>query len=130
MSRPFLRAGLIGGVILTIIALLGLRLGLVCLALPLALLAELAVGALAAYWLPPRRSIGRAAGQGALAGVITGLISGAVTVVLTSAFANPDITQAELSLWQPTPAALVQDVLVGAVVCTLGAVGFAAIRPK
>lgn len=83
MSRPFLKAGLIGGLILLIFELLSLIPILGCLSLPLMLIGYVVTGALAGYWLPPRREAGPAAGQGALAGLIAGAISGLLQVVLT-----------------------------------------------
>lgn len=83
MNRPFLKAGLIGGAALVAINVIGLLPVIGCIALPVALIAYPAIGALAAYWLPPRRESGPAAGQGALAGVISGLIAGLSQVVLT-----------------------------------------------
>ncbi len=83
MSRPFVKAGLLGGLLLVVFELLSLVPVLGCLSLPLMLIGYLVAGALAAYWLPPRREAGRAAGQGALAGLIAGAIGGLLQVVLT-----------------------------------------------
>jgi len=83
MNRPFLKAGLIGGAALVIITLSGLIPVVGCVSLPLTVIAYVAVGSLAAYWLSPRREAGPAAGQGALAGLIAGLISGLVNAILT-----------------------------------------------
>ena len=83
MSRPFLKAGLAGGVLLVALQLVSLIPFLSCLSLPLMLIGYLIAGALAAYWLPPRREAGPAAGQGALAGLIAGAISGLFLVILT-----------------------------------------------
>ncbi len=83
MNRPFLKAGLIGGAALVLISLIGLLPVVGCISLPLMLIGYVAVGALAAYWLPPRREAGPSAGQGALAGLIAGLISGLVNAILT-----------------------------------------------
>lgn len=83
MNRPFLKAGLIGGAGLVVISLIGLIPVLGCVSLPLALIGYMVIGALAAYWLPPRRETGSAAGQGALAGLIAALISGIVQAIIT-----------------------------------------------
>ncbi len=83
MSRPFLKAGLAGGLLLIIFELLSLVPILGCLSLPLMLIGYLVTGALAGYWLPPRREAGPAAGQGALAGLIAGAIAGLLQVILT-----------------------------------------------
>jgi hypothetical protein len=63
--------------------LMGLISVLACIGLPLELLAYVAAGALAAYWLPPRREGGRAAGQGAIAGLLAGLIGAFTRTLLT-----------------------------------------------
>lgn len=83
MNRPFLKAGLIGGAALVFISLIGLIPVVGCVSLPLTLIAYVAIGSLAAYWLPPRREAGPSAGQGALAGLIAGLISGLANAILT-----------------------------------------------
>jgi hypothetical protein len=83
MSRPAVRAGLVGGLIGLVVSLIGLIPAVGCITLPLWLAAFLAAGGLAAHWMPPRRQTGPAAGAGAVAGVITGLISGLISVLLT-----------------------------------------------
>ncbi len=78
----WLKAGLIGGVVLVVLDLLGLIpcVGLVtCI---LGLVAYIGIGALAAYWLPPMRMAGPAAGQGALAAGLAALISGITNTIL------------------------------------------------
>lgn len=50
--RPFLKAGLIGGAILVVISFIGLVPVLGCVTLPLQLIGYLAVGALAAHYIP------------------------------------------------------------------------------
>jgi hypothetical protein len=78
----WLKAGLVGGVVLVVLDLLGLIpcVGLVaCLLNPLA---YIGVGVLAAYWMSPVRTAGDAAGQGALAGVVAALIGGVVNTVI------------------------------------------------
>lgn len=82
MNRPWLKAGLIGGLVLVIINLFGLIPMVSCICMPLGLVAYVAIGALAARWVAPRREAGRAAGQGALAGVVSGLIGGIASTVL------------------------------------------------
>ena len=80
--KPGVKAGLIGGAVLVVLDLLGLVPVLGCVSLPLQLLAYVAVGALAGFWLAPRREGGRAAGQGAIAGLIAAAIGGIVSVAL------------------------------------------------
>jgi hypothetical protein len=88
MNRPFLKAGLIGGGVLIVLNLLGLIPVIGLCTFFLAIIAYAGVGALAAYYLPPRREAGRSAGQGALAGLIAGLVSGIMQVVLTPLSVN------------------------------------------
>ncbi len=85
----WLKAGLIGGAVLSVLYLLNLipftgTLALTCCCV--AMLAYLLVcggtGALAAHWLPAPRDAGTAAGRGALAGGLAGLIGGAVNTVV------------------------------------------------
>ncbi len=83
MKHPGVRAGLIGGIAAVLLNLMGLISVLACIGLPLELLAYVAAGALAAYWLPPRRETGRAAGQGAIAGLLAGLIGAITRTLLT-----------------------------------------------
>lgn len=83
MLRPFLKAGLYGGLALLITNLLGLIPVVGICTLPLSLLIYGAVGVLTAYWTPPPRTAGYAAGQGALAGLIAGVIGGILQVILT-----------------------------------------------
>ncbi len=82
--RPALKAGLIGGVVLFGLNLLGLIPFVGCITLILEVFLYVAIGALAARWMAPRREGGAAAGQGAIAGVIAAAISGiARTVIMT-----------------------------------------------
>ncbi len=82
MKSPALKAGLIGSLILIVVALISLIPLVGCLSLPLEWLAYIGIGALAGYWLAPVRQAGRAAGQGALAGLIAGLVAGVMRTVL------------------------------------------------
>ena len=78
MKSPALRAGLIGAAIMLFLNLISLISVLGCIALPLELVAYVAIGALAAFWMMPRREPGRGAGQGALAGLLAAVVSGIV----------------------------------------------------
>ena len=82
MRRPAVKAGLIGGAAVAIVALLGLIPVCGCLGVPAQILIYLAAGGLAAHMMPPRRESGPAAGEGAIAGVITGLIGGLIGMIL------------------------------------------------
>jgi hypothetical protein len=83
MKSPALKAGLIGVVVVLVLNLIGIIPGIGCIGLPLELVAYIAIGALAGFWIAPPRLTGRAAGQGALAGVIAGVASGIVRTILT-----------------------------------------------
>lgn len=79
---PWLKAGLIGGAVLVVLNLLGLIPCVGLVTCVLGLLAYAAIGALAAYWMPPLRMAGPAAGQGALAAVLAALIGGIVNAII------------------------------------------------
>ena len=79
---PWMKAGLIGGAVVSVLNLLGLIPCVGLIACGLSLLVYAGVGALAAYWLPPVRNAGAAAGQGALAAVVASLIGGVVNTIL------------------------------------------------
>lgn len=81
---PWIKAGLIGGVILIVVDILGLIACVGCFTWIIALLAYVGIGALAAYWIPPLREAGAAAGQGALAAMLAALVGGIInTIILT-----------------------------------------------
>jgi hypothetical protein len=83
MTRPFIKAGIYGGIAMLVLNLLGLIPMVALCILPLSLIVYGAVGALAASWMPAPRTPGSAAGQGALAGLIAGLVAGILQVILT-----------------------------------------------
>jgi len=83
MKSPALKAGLIGAAIVLFLNLVGIIPAIGCIGLPLELIAYLAIGALAGFWMVPPRATGRAAGQGALAGLIAGIASGIIRAILT-----------------------------------------------
>ncbi len=76
----WLKAGLIGAVIVIALKVLEVVPCVVCCALPLEWVALGCVGALAAYWIVPPRTMGAGAGQGALAGLIAAAIGGIVGI--------------------------------------------------
>jgi hypothetical protein len=78
----WLKAGLVGAAVLVVLDLLGLIPCVGLLTCLLGLVVYAAIGALAAYWMPPARVAGPAAGQGALAAVVAALIGGAVNSVI------------------------------------------------
>jgi hypothetical protein len=82
-SRPFLRAGILGGIALAVLNLLGLLPVIGLCTFVLGFVVYAVAGAAAAHWIPPPRTTGQAAGQGALAGLITGFIGTIVQVLLT-----------------------------------------------
>ena len=79
---PWMKAGLIGGAIVVVLNLLGLIPCVGLFACGLGFVVYAAVGALAAYWMPPPRNAGTSAGQGALAAAVAGLIGGVVNTIL------------------------------------------------
>lgn len=102
--KPWLKAGLIGGGVLSLLTILTNLIvllppevsGLItcCLCLPLFLLAYPGVGVLAALWLPVPRTAGAGAREGALAGVVAGVISGLISVFMTIAIGAGGYQQA------------------------------------
>jgi hypothetical protein len=93
----WLKAGLIGGAGLIVLDLLGIIPCVWPIACVLGLFAYIAVGVLAAYWMPPRREAGSAAGQGAMAAALAALISGVVSTVITTVQMAVTDTSAVLS---------------------------------
>jgi hypothetical protein len=83
MKSPAVKAGLIGAAIALFLNLVGIIPVIGCIGLPLELIAYIAIGALAGFWIAPPRTTGRAAGQGALAGLIAGIASGIIRTILT-----------------------------------------------
>lgn len=77
----WLRAGLIGAIIIIVLNLIGLIPLIACLTFPLTLLAYGGIGALAASYMPPQRQAGPAAGQGALAAGVAALAGGVVGMI-------------------------------------------------
>ena len=88
----WVKAGLIGGVVLSLLYLLNVlsnyiapggtvALACCCAMMVVYLLVCGGTGALAAHWLPAPRDAGTAAGRGAMAGGLAGLIGGAVNAV-------------------------------------------------
>ncbi len=84
MSRPWLKAGLIGAGILILLNLLNVipvpLLG--CLVFLLEIATFVVVGVLAARWLPAGTLGNRAAGEGALAGLLSGVLGAVVSTLL------------------------------------------------
>ena len=78
----WLKAGLIGAAVVVALQTLGIIPCVGCVTWLLAYVAYGCIGALAAYWMPPRRQAGPAAGHGALAGAIAGAIGGGAGLVL------------------------------------------------
>ena len=81
---PWLKAGLIGGLILVALNILGLIPCVGALTCGLGILAYAGIGALAAYWLPPVRVAGQGAGQGALAAMLAAVIGGIVNTIVAT----------------------------------------------
>jgi hypothetical protein len=81
---PWLKAGLVGAVIVIVLNLLSIIPCVGLISCFLALLAYAGIGALAAYWLPPPRQAGAGAGQGALAAMLAGFAGGIVYTIITT----------------------------------------------
>jgi hypothetical protein len=148
----WLKAGLIGAAVVVVLQILGIIPCVGCITWLLVFVAYGCVGALAAYWLPPRRQPGPAAGHGALAGAIAGAIGGGVGLLillgLITVFVPLGILGEVLEGTGVDPAALWETFasLVGSLTCGtgcyalgvaiaagLGALGgliFAAIQPE
>jgi hypothetical protein len=103
----WLKAGLIGAVIVIVLKVLEEVPCVVCCALPLEWVALGCVGALAAYWMVPPRAMGAGAGQGALAGLIAAAIGGivgiGVSVVGATVFAP-----LQIAMYQQLPPEMLQ----------------------
>ncbi len=108
--RPWLKAGLIGGGVLSLLTVLsgvstllpaGVSNLVGCCACIAFLLAYLGVGVLAAYWLTPPRTAGEGAKEGALAGLVAGAIDGVVTVVMALILGATGAYQQMLSQMPP-----------------------------
>ena len=79
----WLKAGLIGGAILFVLDLIG-QIPIICCCTPLLmLLVYIAVGVMAASYMPPPRDTGTAAGQGALAVVVASFIGGLINLIIS-----------------------------------------------
>ncbi len=79
---PWLKAGLIGAVVLIGVQLLGLNPFLACFTGLLSLATYLVIGVLTAAYTPPPRDAGRIAGQGALSALLASLIGGITSLVI------------------------------------------------
>ena len=78
----WLKAGLIGGAILFFVDIIG-QIPFICCCTPLLMLAVyIAVGVMAASYMPLPRETGKAAGQGALAAVVASFIGGVVNLII------------------------------------------------
>jgi hypothetical protein len=148
----WLKAGLLGAAVVVVLEVLGIIPCVGCVTWLLTYVAFGCIGALAAYWLPPRRLPGPAAGQGALAGAIAGAIGGAVGLVfaLTITFVSVPLGMLSEALGGTglDPSALWEAfaTTVGSITCgtacyalgvgiaaglgALGGVIFAAIQPE
>jgi hypothetical protein len=80
----WLKAGLVGAAVVTVLNLLGLIPCVGFITCILGLLAYAGIGALAAYWMPPLREAGTAAGQGALAAALAALVGGVVNAIVST----------------------------------------------
>jgi hypothetical protein len=76
----WLKAGLIGAAIVVVLKVLQLVPCVNCCAIPAEWVAYGCIGALAAYWILPVRTMGAGAGQGALAGLIAAAVGGVIGI--------------------------------------------------
>ena len=83
MTQAAVKAGLVGGGVAVVMVFVGLIPCLNCIAPLLMLPLYVGVGVLAAYWLPPIRTVGEGAGAGAIAGLLSALIGGVVDAVVS-----------------------------------------------
>jgi hypothetical protein len=125
----WLKAGIIGGVIVAVLNLVGLIPGVWCLIAPIALLTYAGVGALTAYWMPPVRMKGPAAKKGALAGLAASAIGtgiGMVANVIKTALVGEQMA-AGLPPEMQEMAASVGGAVVGGVICFAASLVFGAV---
>jgi hypothetical protein len=80
MMSGWLKAGLIGAVIVVVLKVLQVVPCVNCCALPAEWVAYGCIGALAAYWIVSGRTMGSAAGHGALAALIAAVIGGVIGI--------------------------------------------------
>jgi len=78
----WLKAGLIAGAYLIVVALIGFIPVLGCLSLPLTWIGYILAGVLAVLFLPPVRTAGQGAGQGALAAAVAQVMGGLVNIIV------------------------------------------------
>jgi len=76
----WLKAGVIGAVIVVVLKVLQVVPYVGCCAVPAEWVAYGCIGALAAYWISPMRTIGTGAWQGALAALIAAAIGGVIGI--------------------------------------------------
>jgi hypothetical protein len=140
----WLKAGLIGGVIVAVLNLIGLVPGIWCIIAPVALITYVGVGVLTALWMEPVRMKGPAAKNGALAGLVASGIGtgiGMVANVIKTALVGEQMA-AGLPPEMQEMAASVGGAMVGGVICfaaslvfgvalgALGALVYAAVKPE
>ena len=102
-GKAGMKAGLIGAAVLLALTLLSLipAVGGCCSCL--SILAYVGVGALAGFYLTPRRKAGQGAGAGAIAGLIAGAIGGLASSIITAVRAarmTPGEMLGQIPAWQ------------------------------
>jgi hypothetical protein len=122
----WLKAGLIGMAIIILLNILGLVPLLVCITLPLTLVAYCAIGVMAAVWMTPPRTVEGGAGQGAIAALIASLGGGIVNLVIVWTQASSGGMQRYLSQMPPEIMRQIQqsdipmDLLFGTISAAIG----------
>jgi hypothetical protein len=104
----WLKAGLIGAVILVVLKVIEVVPCLICCGIPLEWVVFGCIGALAAYWIPQgARSMGAGAGQGALAGLIAAAIGGVIGIGVNVVGATV-LQPLQAATWRALPPEVVQ----------------------
>jgi len=106
----WLKAGLIGAAIVVVLKVLQLVPCVNCCAIPAEWVAYGCIGALAAYWIVPVRTMGAGAGQGALAGLIAAAIGGLVGIGV-SVVGNTLLAPLQVAMLRQLPPEVLQGMV-------------------
>ena len=102
----WLKAGVIGAVIVVVLKVLQVVPCVNCCAIPAEWVAYGCIGALAAYWISPMRTMGTGAWQGALAALIAAAIGGVIGIglsVVGNAVLGPMLAPVQESMLRQMP---------------------------
>jgi hypothetical protein len=107
----WLKAGLIGAVILVVLKVVEVVPCFICCGIPLEWVAMGCIGALAAYWIPiGSRTIGAGAGHGALAGLIAAAIGGVIGIGV-NVVGTTVLQPLQVSMWRQLPPEVLQGMI-------------------